>query len=104
MIVLDTNVVSEAMKPEPNPIVRSWLTEQVAQTLHLSSVTLCAQSGGSDECHSGDCRVPDAARYCSREAGKIRGWLQTVGLWSIDSRLAALHDADDVRCQLPLAV
>ena len=40
MIVLDTNVVSEAMKPEPNPSVRAWLNAQVAQTLYLSSVTL----------------------------------------------------------------
>ncbi|AFL50824.1 putative nucleic acid-binding protein [Sinorhizobium fredii] len=40
MIVLDTNVVSEAMKPEPNPAVRSWLNEQVAETLYLSSVTM----------------------------------------------------------------
>ena len=40
MIVLDTNVVSEAMKPEPNPAVRAWLNAQVAQTLYLSSVTL----------------------------------------------------------------
>lgn len=40
MIVLDTNVVSEAMKAEPNPVVRAWLDEQVAETLYLSSVTL----------------------------------------------------------------
>lgn len=40
MIVLDTNVVSEAMKPEPNPTVRDWLDEQVAETLYLSSVTV----------------------------------------------------------------
>jgi len=40
MIVLDTNVVSEAMRPEPNPAVRAWLNEQVAETLYLSSVTL----------------------------------------------------------------
>jgi predicted nucleic acid-binding protein len=40
MIVLDTNVVSEAMKPEPNPAVRAWLNNQVAETLYLSSVTL----------------------------------------------------------------
>jgi predicted nucleic acid-binding protein len=40
MIVLDTNVVSEAMKPEPNPAVRAWLNEQAAETLYLSSVTL----------------------------------------------------------------
>jgi hypothetical protein len=40
MIVLDTNVLSEAMKPEPDQAVRAWLNEQVAETLYLSSVTL----------------------------------------------------------------
>ena len=40
MIVLDTNVVSEAMKPNPRPAVRAWLNNQVAETLYLSSVTL----------------------------------------------------------------
>lgn len=40
MIVLDTNVISEAMKPEPHPAVRAWLNQQVAETLYLSSVTL----------------------------------------------------------------
>ncbi|MEQ8344210.1 MAG: type II toxin-antitoxin system VapC family toxin [Sneathiellaceae bacterium] len=40
MILLDTNVVSEAMKPEPDPAVRHWFDEQVAETLYLSSVTV----------------------------------------------------------------
>jgi predicted nucleic acid-binding protein len=40
MILLDTNVVSEAMKPKPNPAVRNWLDEQAAETLYLSSVTV----------------------------------------------------------------
>lgn len=40
MILLDTNVVSEAMKPEPNTAVLAWLNEQAAQSLYLSSVTL----------------------------------------------------------------
>ena len=40
MILLDTNVVSEAMKPEPDPAVRNWLDEQAAETLYLSSVTI----------------------------------------------------------------
>lgn len=40
MIVLDTSVVSEAMKPEPHPAVRAWLNDQAAETLYLSSVTL----------------------------------------------------------------
>ncbi len=40
MIVLATNVVSEAMKPEPHTAVRSWLNNQASETLYLSSVTL----------------------------------------------------------------
>jgi toxin FitB len=40
LIVLDTNVVSEAMKPAPDAAVRAWLDAQVAETLYLSSVTV----------------------------------------------------------------
>lgn len=40
MIVLDTNIVSEAMKPELALAVRDWLDEQAAETLYLSSVTV----------------------------------------------------------------
>jgi toxin FitB len=40
MIVLDTNVVSEAMKPEPHQLVRAWLNDQATETMFLSSVTL----------------------------------------------------------------
>ena len=40
MIVLDTNVVSEAMRPTPDPNVTRWLNAQAADTLYLSSVTL----------------------------------------------------------------
>ena len=40
MILLDTNVVSEAMKPEPAAAVRAWLDAQAAATLYLSSVTI----------------------------------------------------------------
>lgn len=40
MIVLDTDVVSEAMKPEPHPAVRTWLNDQAAESLYVSSVIL----------------------------------------------------------------
>ncbi|WP_271568666.1 hypothetical protein [Bradyrhizobium sp. CCBAU 11386] len=32
MILLDSNVVSVAMKPEPHPSVRDWLEAQAAET------------------------------------------------------------------------
>lgn len=40
MIVLDTNVISEAMKPSTDPSVIDWLNRQPAETLFLTSVTL----------------------------------------------------------------
>lgn len=40
MIVLDTNVVSEAMRPEPDQAVLDWLDEQAAETIYISSITL----------------------------------------------------------------
>jgi predicted nucleic acid-binding protein len=40
MIVLDTNVVSESMRPEPNPSVREWLNGQPPESLCLTAVTL----------------------------------------------------------------
>ena len=53
MIILDTNVVSEAMKPEPNPVVRAWLNDQAAETLYLSSVTLAELLFGTAALPSG---------------------------------------------------
>lgn len=46
MILLDTNVISEAMKPTPDPAVRDWLDEQAAETLHISSVTIAELAFG----------------------------------------------------------
>ena len=40
MILLDTNLVSEAIKPEPHPSVLAWLDAQAAETLYLSSITV----------------------------------------------------------------
>jgi predicted nucleic acid-binding protein len=46
MIVIDTNIVSEAMKPDPQPAVRAWLNDQAAETLFLSTVTVAELSFG----------------------------------------------------------
>jgi toxin FitB len=40
MIVLDTNVVSEPMKPYGNPAVQAWLDRQAAETLYLTAISL----------------------------------------------------------------
>jgi toxin FitB len=40
VILLDTTVVSETMRPFPAPEVIAWLDAQAAETLYLSSVAL----------------------------------------------------------------
>jgi hypothetical protein len=40
VILIDTNVVSEAMRPKPDPNVLAWLDAQSAETLYLSTVSL----------------------------------------------------------------
>ena len=40
MIILDTNVVSETMKPAPEPRVIDWLNRQELTTLHLTTISL----------------------------------------------------------------
>ena len=40
MIILDTNVVSEMMRPAPDASVVAWLNRQDIPTLHLTAVSL----------------------------------------------------------------
>nr|VFK54985.1 MAG: hypothetical protein BECKTUN1418F_GA0071002_106115 [Candidatus Kentron sp. TUN]VFK58581.1 MAG: hypothetical protein BECKTUN1418D_GA0071000_10866 [Candidatus Kentron sp. TUN]VFK61157.1 MAG: hypothetical protein BECKTUN1418E_GA0071001_106215 [Candidatus Kentron sp. TUN] len=42
MIILDTNVVSEPMKPNGHPAVWAWLDRQAARTLYLTATSLAA--------------------------------------------------------------
>jgi len=55
MIILDTNVLSEAMKPMPDPAVLAWFDRQVATTVFISSVTVA-------ELHFGVSLLPDGQR------------------------------------------
>ena len=40
MIILDTNVVSELMRPAPEPRVLRWFGSQAAEDLHITAVTM----------------------------------------------------------------
>ena len=46
MIVLDTNVVSELMRPSPAPRVVAWVREQGVDDLYTTAVTLAEISYG----------------------------------------------------------
>lgn len=40
MIVVDTNVVSELMRPEPAPVVVTWIRSRARRELYTTSITL----------------------------------------------------------------
>lgn len=40
MIILDTNVVAEVMKPDSSPSVLAWLDRQAEDSLYLTTVTI----------------------------------------------------------------
>ncbi|WP_307268673.1 type II toxin-antitoxin system VapC family toxin [Labrys wisconsinensis] len=55
MIVLDTNVVSEPLKPAANPAVLAWLDRQAIETLFLTTISLA-------ELRYGVAALPDGRR------------------------------------------
>ena len=46
MILLDTNVVSEPLRPAPDPRVVEWIDAQALETLFLSAVTVAELRAG----------------------------------------------------------
>lgn len=46
MIVLDTNVISEPLRPTPEPRVSDWIDAQPLETLYLSAMTVAELRAG----------------------------------------------------------
>src|SRR5690625_7782685 len=46
MILLDTNVISEPLRREPEPRVVNWIDAQVLDTLYLSAITVAELRAG----------------------------------------------------------
>lgn len=40
MIILDTNIISELMKPLPDQSLLTWLDQQASDTLYITSITV----------------------------------------------------------------
>jgi toxin FitB len=58
MILIDTNVISEMWRAEPNPQVLTWLDAQAVETLFLSTITVA-------ELRFGLAAMPDGKRRAS---------------------------------------
>jgi hypothetical protein len=82
MIVLDTNVVSELMRPSPSPSVLSWLRGQRADELYTTAITLAEIRYGIE-------RLPDGKRkqLLAAAANEVFGGFEEQVL-SFDDRAA----------------
>lgn len=58
MIILDTNVLSELMRPQPSPLVRDWIGQQMSDELCTTAVTVAEIRYGLE-------RLPDGRRKAS---------------------------------------
>lgn len=63
MIILDTNVLSEPMRPQPDLGVVRWLDDQIVETLHLTVITVAEMRYGIAELPAGRRRTALAARF-----------------------------------------
>ena len=57
MIILDTNVFSEAHKPAPSHIVLSWLAEQDAAAIYITAITKAEVLYGVEKLPAGKRRL-----------------------------------------------
>ena len=53
MIILDTNLVSEPLKPKPDAAVLAWLDRQAPETLYLTTITVAELQAGIETLPSG---------------------------------------------------
>jgi toxin FitB len=57
MIILDTNVVYEPLKPAPSQVVLDWLDRQAPDTLYLTAVSLAELLAGIEALPQGRRRL-----------------------------------------------
>ena len=61
MIILDTNVVSETLKPSPSRIVLQWLAAQEASEVFLTAITMAEVLAGVEALPAGKRKAKLAA-------------------------------------------
>lgn len=79
--LLDTNVISELVRPKPDPKVISWFQKTDEDLFHLSVLTL-------GEIRKGVCALPDAKRRVSIEA-----WLENDLRNRFEGRILPINEA-----------
>ena len=82
MIVLDTNVLSEPLRPKPAPRVIDWLDRQHHETLATTTLTLAELRLGVDALNAAICAARGHA-LATRHRRDFEGLgFELLGPWS----------------------
>ena len=116
MILVDTNIISEMMKPEPAVKVINWIDQQEVIQLYISTVSIAEISYGINALPDGNRRIllEDSFNKVLRDAfeyriisfdevaahfyGKIMGRRKVIGkpLSILDGQIAAIARANNL--------
>ena len=77
MIILDTNVVFEPLKPAPSQVVLDWLNPQTPEAIYLTAVSLAELLTGVEALPSGRRRL--ALEQCCHAAVPSSSRLFSLG-------------------------
>lgn len=94
MIVLDTNIISEASRPAPDPHLVAWLSDMPADRLYLTNITVTEFFYGGERFRlkTGSTRYVDVAmRLVEHDyAGRILPWNAADAITMQDAMIATI--------------
>lgn len=73
MIVVDTNIISEVMRPQPDPAVIQWLDQQETFLLYLTTITLAEIRYGLGILPDGERKQRLINRFEAYVDGRLKG-------------------------------
>lgn len=94
MILLDTNVISEPLKPMPDPRVLAWLDSQLIETLFMPTVVLAEFLTGLEGMPEGKRRA-----IAEHSASQILDLLIGPRFLPFDRKAAEVHALLSIRAQ-----
>ena len=80
MILLDTNVVSEPLRPEPETRIIDWIDAQQLETLHLSAITVAEMRSGIAQLPEGRRRARIQDNFEQRQLPLFEGRVLSFGV------------------------
>jgi predicted nucleic acid-binding protein len=110
ILIVDTNILSEAMRPEPSAIVLGWLAQQPVERLYTTSITQAEILSGIERMPAGrrrrnlyahaeamfredfDGRILPFASEDTAAYAHIAGWRKSKGrhIKEFDNQIAAI--------------